>query len=73
MARFQRLVRFEDSQGQIQHGELNPDTPWDVDLTGIEVKLFTSGVMPWSDEFQLTGKSANITNVCLKRYVRSLN
>ena len=71
MARFHRLVRFEDPEGQIQHGELNSDTPWDADLMGIEVKLFTSGTTPWSDEFQLTGKSAKIAKVCLKETYRA--
>lgn len=65
MAHFKRLVRFEDSKGQIQQGELNAEIPWDSDLRGIEVKTYTQDVVPWSEDFQLSGKSAKIVKVCI--------
>lgn len=65
MAHFQRLVRFEDAQGQIQQGELDADTPWNADLTGVEIKTYTPDTAPWSDQFQLTGKTAKIAMVRL--------
>jgi hypothetical protein len=63
MAHFQRLVRFEDYQGQTHHGELDADTPWNAELTEIEVKTYTPDIEPWSDLFQLTGKTAKIAKV----------
>ena len=69
MIPFQRLVRFEDAQGQIHQGELNADTPWDANLTGTEIKTYNSGVAPWSDQFKLTGKTAKIAKVCLWIYL----
>ncbi len=60
MASFTRLVRFEDSQGQIQYGEVGEE--WQSGLEGRSVKIF-DGSTPWDDDFRLTEKKATISKV----------
>lgn len=71
MARFQRLLRFEDLQGQIQHGELGVDTTGDSEFVGIEVPIYVKDVAPWSDKLQLTGETAKVARVGLTLYIKN--
>jgi hypothetical protein len=64
MSKFQRLVRFEDSQGQVHYGELGSIQVEDSSFTGLEVATF-EGATPWSEEFHLTGRKAKIVKVCM--------
>jgi hypothetical protein len=62
MVKFERLVRFEDSQGAICYGEVLASVAWDADLVGVEVETY-SGEAPWAQDFALTGKKAKIAKV----------
>jgi len=59
---FERLVRFEDAQGNIHYGEVPSSIAWDADLVGEEVETYT-GETPWAVEFKLTGRKAKIAKV----------
>lgn len=60
MVAFTRLVRFKASDGQIYYGEAGSE--WEADLKGKSIPVFT-GLDPWSDEFQLSGNSAVVSEV----------
>ncbi|KIX97075.1 uncharacterized protein Z520_07189 [Fonsecaea multimorphosa CBS 102226] len=61
MPRFERLVRFRDSQGQIQQGEASKIS-WDSELVGKVVPIY-KGTNPWDDDFHLTEQTATISEV----------
>ena len=65
MAAFQRIARFEDSQGQIQYGELSHDTAWDASLVDLEVMTYPVDIVPWSKDFVLTEVKSRIKRVGL--------
>ncbi|OQU95239.1 hypothetical protein CLAIMM_01475 [Cladophialophora immunda] len=58
--KFQRLVRFRASDGQIYYGEAGSD--WESDLKGREVHIF-SGADPFDSSFRLSEKKAVISEV----------
>jgi hypothetical protein len=62
MAKFQRLVRFEDAQGAVHYGEVSANIAWDADLVGAEVETY-AGEAPWAEDFALTGTKAKIAKV----------
>jgi hypothetical protein len=64
MSKFQRLIRFEDSQGHVHYGELGGSDLLVSNFTGREVKIY-EGSVPWSEDFQLTGKKIKIAKVCI--------
>ena len=61
MAAFDWLVRFRDGEGNIYSGEASK-IPWDGDLVGKAVKLYSS-TNPWDKGFHLTGTKATISEV----------
>lgn len=64
MTVYQRLVRFEDSTGQIFFGELGDKIPVsEDDLVGLDVEVFELGVLPWQEGFKLNGARAIINKV----------
>lgn len=64
MSKFQRLVRFEDPQGQVHYGELGGSDLPISNFTGRKVNVY-EGSTPWSDEFYLTTKKGKIAKVCI--------
>lgn len=60
--KFDRLVRFVSSSGDIRLGELPKDHPWDKDLTGVEVAVY-DGASPLDANLKLSGQTAVIEEV----------
>lgn len=64
MGVFSRLCRFEDCTGQVHFGELGNKVPVsEEELVGLDVEVFELGILPWHDEFRLSGKHAKISKV----------
>ena len=59
-AKFERLVRFRASDGQVYYGEAGSE--WEADLKGKEVQVF-SGADPFDGSFKLSDKKATISEV----------
>ena len=57
---FSRLVRFKATDGQTYYGEAGAD--WESELKGRTVQVFT-GLDPWEKQFQLSDKTAVISEV----------
>jgi hypothetical protein len=64
MSKFQRLIRFEDPQGQVHYGEIGSSVEEDSRLIGLEVSIY-EGSTPWSEDFRLIEKRAKIAKVRL--------
>lgn len=64
MSNFQRLIRFEDSQGQVHYGELGSGNAEDLNFTGLEVQTY-AGSTPWAEDFCLTATTAKISRARL--------
>ncbi|KAH8807703.1 fumarylacetoacetate hydrolase family protein [Xylogone sp. PMI_703] len=62
MAGFQRLIRFEDSEGTVHYGEVDTTGYLQEDLVGLEVSIY-EGSEPWSADFRLTEKRSKIAKV----------
>lgn len=62
MSKFQRLIRFEDPQGQVHYGELDGCNVDDSGYEGLEVQTY-NGSSPWSSDFYSTGVKATIRKV----------
>ena len=62
MSKFQRLIRFEDPQGQVHYGELDGCDIDDSGYEGLEVQTY-NGSSPWSSDFHSTGMKATIRKV----------
>jgi hypothetical protein len=63
MARFERLVRFKSTGGQIYYGELGLEsTPAKEDLLGRKVQVY-NGNLPWDDDFKLSSREEEIAQV----------
>jgi hypothetical protein len=58
--KFERLVRFRASDGQVYYGEAGSE--WESDLKGKEVQTF-SGSDPFDSSFNLSEKKATISEV----------
>lgn len=65
-ANFERLVRFQASDGQIYYGEAGSD--WQSNLKGKEIQLF-SGTDPFDGGFHLTEKKAVVSEVSKHKWV----
>jgi hypothetical protein len=59
-AKFERLVRFRASDGQVYYGEAGSD--WESALKGREVQVFSS-LDPFDSSFSLSDKKATISEV----------
>ena len=57
---FSRLVRFEDSNGQVHYGEAGDE--WQQDLVGRKVPTYNISD-PFGDNFPLSGKEVEIAKV----------
>ncbi len=64
MSRFDRLLRFRDSNGRIQQGEASK-IQWDSELVGKAVPIY-SGIDPWDENFHLAKETATISEVILQ-------
>lgn len=62
MSNFQRLVRFEDTEGNVQYGELDTAGNLTDQLIGLEVTTY-DGTTPWSEDLKLTENRAKIAKV----------
>lgn len=60
--KFERLIRFVDSTGKIQLGELPKDHPWDKDLHGITVSVY-EGQSPLDDNLKLSEQTAVVKEI----------
>lgn len=63
MSKFQRLIRFEDPQGEVHYGELGSRSERHLSYVGEEVNTY-EGTTPWSEDFHPTGMKAKIEKVC---------
>lgn len=59
-AQFTRLVRFEDSHGNIHYGEAGSD--WQKDLIGQAIPTYNISSV-FEDEFPLTGSKVEVAKV----------
>lgn len=62
MSKFQRLIRFQDPQGEVHYGELGSSGGESGGYAGQEVNIY-GGATPWSEDFHPTGKKATIEKV----------
>ena len=60
VAKFSRLIRFEDSSGKIHYGEAGAD--WKKDLHGETVPTYDIS-SPWTAEYPLTGDKVQVAKV----------
>ncbi|EXJ69173.1 uncharacterized protein A1O5_08108 [Cladophialophora psammophila CBS 110553] len=61
-ASFGRLVRFEDSNGEIQYGEVPEQLSSSDDLTNVDVRVYNGG-LPWGSSSKLGTSTAKIARV----------
>ncbi|EPE35220.1 FAH [Glarea lozoyensis ATCC 20868] len=62
-ARFDRLIRFKNTAGQIYYGELGLECPASKEtLVGMRVKVFGGG-LPWDTGFQLSSIEEEIDEI----------
>jgi hypothetical protein len=62
MSKFERLIRFEDPQGQVHYGDLGSSNVEGSSYVGLEVNTY-KGSAPWSEDFHHTGQRAKIQKV----------
>ena len=75
MVAFSHLVRFQNSRGNIRHGELPTHSAWDGELVGLSVEVYLNGTVPWDDGFSLDKNKKTLVKVRiivpkLERYER---
>ncbi|ETS84431.1 hypothetical protein PFICI_02456 [Pestalotiopsis fici W106-1] len=60
--RFERLIRFVSTTGEVHFGEVPKEHPCDRTLIGEEVPLY-KGTAPWDDTLELSGLTAKIQEI----------